>query len=278
MVIAAISITEDVQTILRENHGLRILHCFEQVWNLIDEQNRVLSVVSHKVGNSPLNLVVDGDYLPRLDADSTIFCTPLQISTAQHKIDVRSASIWNATLPSQSASQICTIARHCIDLLAKFDNHSLFAKQGRTRLEQIMQAQLIQGADAMIRALKSQKEAELSDAVLRLAGQGIGLTPSGDDWLMGCMLALYQFGYANDAQQIANCAAKNTSPFSACLLQMAGEGKASDLWHKLLTAEWSLEIETAILNILAYGYSSGADALYGFVAVSNWHMASAFFI
>jgi hypothetical protein len=112
----------------------------------------------------------------------------------------------------------------------------------------------------------------------KLAGLGAGLTPSGDDYLMGALYAawiLHPFTVASVlAQEIANTAAPLTTSLSAAWIRSAGKGEAGILWHDFFDALLSTStprMQETIKKILAVGETSGADALAGFAGVfTSW--------
>jgi hypothetical protein len=107
-----------------------------------------------------------------------------------------------------------------------------------------------------------------------MAGLGVGLTPSGDDFILGGIYAAWMIHAPETARQlnqaIANTAAPLTTSLSAAWLKSAGRGEAGILWHAFFDALISghpVNIEQSVKNILAIGETSGADALAGFLSV-----------
>jgi hypothetical protein len=105
----------------------------------------------------------------------------------------------------------------------------------------------------------------------KLAGLGQGLTPAGDDFLMGAIYAtwiIHPHEIASTlAKEIAEFAAPLTTSLSAAWLRSAGKGEAGILWHNLFN---SLilpvsSLESPVSQILSTGETSGADALSGFI-------------
>jgi hypothetical protein len=116
----------------------------------------------------------------------------------------------------------------------------------------------------------------------RLAGLGVGLTPSGDDFMMGAIYATWIIHPPEVAgflgQEIANTAAPLTTSLSAAWLRAAGRGEAGMVWHEFFDAllcNDTLSIQEVLKNILAVGETSGADALAGFVGVFRSSMGEA---
>jgi hypothetical protein len=107
----------------------------------------------------------------------------------------------------------------------------------------------------------------------KIAGLGPGLTPSGDDFLMGLLHAVWLAHPGRTASRIAGwileAAAPRTTTLSAAWLTSAAKGEAGASWHELLsTMEMSprSELAEAVQKILKTGHTSGADALAGFIA------------
>ena len=104
----------------------------------------------------------------------------------------------------------------------------------------------------------------------RAAGVGIGLTPAGDDFLSGVLIALW-LSVVDPEQLMASIvsgAVERTSSLSAAWLRAAGQGDAGQVWHNLAKAIHQANDELALAaghRVLAVGNTSGADALTGFV-------------
>jgi hypothetical protein len=114
----------------------------------------------------------------------------------------------------------------------------------------------------------------------QLAGLGGGLTPAGDDFLVGAMHAAWLTRPPREAallsEVIASAATPLTTRLSAAWLRAAARGEAAAPWHTLFEALAACD-ERALLaaarRILSIGHTSGADALAGCVAslaASQW--------
>ena len=102
-----------------------------------------------------------------------------------------------------------------------------------------------------------------------LAGLGGGLTPAGDDFLMGAMLWawLAHPEYQAFSRRLLGAAAARTTTLSAALLRSAAGGECGVAWHDLLAALAAgseEQLAEAVTGVLSFGHSSGADALAGF--------------
>ena len=103
--------------------------------------------------------------------------------------------------------------------------------------------------------------------VINLAGLGFGLTPSGDDYLLGVMASLWLTRNTTRLVEIARLACKKTTSLSAAFLKAASKGEFAECWHRLAFAILSQEtitVQAAISEIAQIGSFSGRDALSGF--------------
>ena len=107
-----------------------------------------------------------------------------------------------------------------------------------------------------------------------LIGLGPGLTPSGDDFVGGVLVALHVFGLHHRARQLATWLAPGlesaTHPISVAHLRAAGEGFGSDALHACLRAMAEDEDpRESVARLAAIGHTSGFDALAGALAVAG---------
>ncbi len=95
-----------------------------------------------------------------------------------------------------------------------------------------------------------------------LVGRGAGLTPAGDDVLIGVFYA--QWVWQAQIEWLARLAAEVsplTTTLSANLLRAAADGEAAWPWHDVVNG-----FPGAPAALLAVGHTSGADAWAGFAA------------
>ncbi|MBS1089706.1 oxamate carbamoyltransferase subunit AllH family protein [Gluconobacter wancherniae] len=123
--------------------------------------------------------------------------------------------------------------------------------------------------DQMLRSgVRRCDPALLAGATLSLAGLGQGLTPSGDDFLAGLMMAA--FGNLDDPSSIClpvlEAARGRTSDLSWAFLHAAAHGHATAPWRALIrTADAPFALAACCDAIVRYGASSGEDMLCGFM-------------
>ena len=117
-------------------------------------------------------------------------------------------------------------------------------------------------------------DSQLRAGAARFAGLGSGLTPAGDDFVLGTMLCAW-LAHPNPTEycdSVAEVSWPKTTMLSGAFLRSASAGEFGAPWHCLLDAlrdESDERVEAATRQVLAFGHSSGADALAGFLFVGR---------
>jgi hypothetical protein len=116
----------------------------------------------------------------------------------------------------------------------------------------------------------------LGAEVAQLIGLGPGVTPSGDDYLGGVLVALRYLGRRTQADSLWRWLeprlAGATGAISAAHLAAAAAGEAHEALHEVLgnLSAWQApDLHPALSKLDAVGHSSGWDALAGAVAVAK---------
>lgn len=112
---------------------------------------------------------------------------------------------------------------------------------------------------------RSREKKQAAQGLSRLLGLGIGLTPSGDDFLCGALAGLILTGHEHTAfaRELRECIRQNledTVDISAAFLSCALEGQFSTAVIGLQTLPTQKELRQAFGEI---GHSSGFDTLCG---------------
>lgn len=255
--INAISLTDNVYHWLVDSHSPRLLHVFDYVCNLINERGEILSVVTPEIGNGPFNLVVEEDILfsRLLSLKSPISLSHTQLHLGDLAIMKADAKRWN---PHPNWERLHMKKDR---ILSQLMSMRAPLRAEHSPLELLIALSLANADISNAKTLTS-----------HLAGLGQGLTPSGDDFLMGAIYAiwiLYPPEIANAlAKEITNVAAPLTTSLSAAWLRSTGRGEAGVLWHEFFNALLTGEnLELPVAKLLSIGETSGADALAGFFGV-----------
>ena len=113
-----------------------------------------------------------------------------------------------------------------------------------------------------------------------LIGLGPGLTPSGDDFLVGALALLDALTerkvHAALAAAIADVSPASTSAMSRCFLTAAAAGHIGEHLHCAVASVISGKIDSAIAAVRNIGHSSGWDMLAGIVTTLRIVASAAF--
>lgn len=114
----------------------------------------------------------------------------------------------------------------------------------------------------------------IANATKKLIGLGPGLTPSGDDFLGGMMIALHAIGREEAATALWTAASPHvevrTNAISAAHLRCAAAGSGHEALHRILNNLLRGEIDSlrdGLDRIDSIGHCSGWDALAGTLTV-----------
>ena len=269
MEIAAQQIAPRAQTWLQQGWQTPpTLQLFDHVSNLINEKGQILSLVTADLGPNPLAIVIPNLSFPDWVAQNN---APISLGTPTTPSSSPDLMIGNLTIKLATA-----VAWHPIPPWHNpLDLHLIYTiVTNHPDFETGVSFDL---ATQMQQALYNNDQTLITQTASQLAGLGPGLTPAGDDFLVGVMYALFSKQWAVDSNQfisptlpnhcslITAAAMPRTTTLSANLLQAAGQGEASAAWHELLAARGETAVYTALTRILHTGHSSGSDALLGFL-------------
>lgn len=137
----------------------------------------------------------------------------------------------------------------------------------------VAQVSRLQNARArFLQAMRRQSPSDIEQAATQLVGLGAGLTPSGDDYLLGCLLVLSRSVMANGSSLVSlkrgiidNLA--STTSVSRSYLQAALDQRYSQPLRTLLSEADSDtgHLEAALDDVMAHGATSGQDICTGMI-------------
>jgi hypothetical protein len=128
----------------------------------------------------------------------------------------------------------------------------------------------------LLRAFHSESPERIKAALTATLGCGRGLTPTGDDVVMGALLAGRRWGggpltraFGGSMAPLVRRARERTTRLSACLIECAMQGEADERLLALADHIWTgaPPAEAALGAVLGWGASSGVDALLGMALV-----------
>ena len=261
----------------------RVLSCFSIACNLIDDADRVVSLVTVGVGDGPLNVVLEGEEpfagietgaRAQIDREKAVVGQGLAV-------DLKKAKTWDPTLiwGTVTPEAMATLWDH---MQGKANPESLLTiwvplirpmRGVRMAYHETARAT----AGRLLLALNRGDRVNIAASTTVLAGLGPGTTPAGDDFLVGLMAGLRAWPEflsrgglsADDAcTLIGQTATFRSHVLCSAYLRAAQAGQMSAGWHRLAAALMDgneTAIRKAANDSLAFGATSGADAMAGFV-------------
>ena len=244
---------------------------------------RIVAVVSAELHNGPLNLIV----IPTPPFGH--LAIGAQVSSDAHRVQV--ADAWEIAFDGAIAwdpalSRIDRAAndtsldqlRALTDLIAAEAPVGGLARVSVGRAGRILtplEQSASPGLADLSSGLRQADRSQVARGARTLAGRGPGLTPSGDDILVGCLLALTALPDVDGAsarEAITVSARHRTTQISTAYLDAAARGQASEAWHRLVAAmstSDAVRVVGAAREVLVVGETSGSDMLGGFVLASR---------
>lgn len=258
--VLARSLTPAVNAWLTNTHNPRILHVFGPACNLINECREVLSIVTPQIGNGPFNLVLEEGliFTKYLNAHSTVSIEKNKLRMDDVVVQIDYAKEW---LPRPNWEKFHV---QKIEITKQAGQIPIPNSQfsSTNPLTTIFTNALVDSDVSSAKAIAS-----------KLSGLGSGLTPSGDDFILGALYAAWIIHppewMQTLAKEIAETAAPATTSLSAAWLRSAGRGEAGMLWHDFfdtLLLPYA-DLQPSIAKLSSIGETSGADALAGFFGV-----------
>jgi hypothetical protein len=244
----------------------------------------LLTVGARAVGNGPTTLVLERDAVDlreRFAVGERVVASGERIGSARVELDLANASIWR---PEAREARVA-------DALIEARLHRVRAclSQRRTAQPNVLDCEAAAVATALAAACAVLDVAQATAGIDRLIGWGEGLTPAGDDFLVGVLAGLdalssgdterQRFRDALAAAVVARTHA--TTAIAAHMLRLAAAGhfgESLDRWvAALCRAGDDRAVDTALERLLAWGATSGADTASGVVAALHaWSHAPCF--
>lgn len=284
--LTALSLTPSARDWLVETTEAQVLSTHERACNLINQRRNVLSLVTTERGLTPFAIMVTGQAKRPFETVTT--GDLVQVSAAALKIGelvVRLATLtlWNP-LPDwpmlrkmfqNDPGRVRHLADIVMELAAPTSLLDLFRREStpHAEMENALLARVSGGAVELLTGLSLGQGERAEAGAKRLAGAGPGVTPAGDDFLVGLCLAAWS-GLLPETRldQVASAleaACPLTTPLSAAYLRSAKRGECIAAWHTLFAALLLSDVEVvrmATKSLMSVGHSSGSDGLAGYLA------------
>ena len=269
---------------------------FRQACNLWLEPDTLLTLLPCQKGNVPHGIRLDTSshfvFPHALRVGQSAACRGgiLRIEGADCYVDLRPARPWHIDLkelhidlgrPTQAQSWVVAWSElngHCHKGGISENLGTFFLSEVRPAMPAVSEILLQQGADAIPSLLQATCRLQLRAVMIpirSLIGLGYGLTPSGDDFLVGYMAGLWCTARANPSRMRFLTAlgaelsdvSRNTNKISCAYLRSAANGHVSEpiakLAQQLNQANDMSSLRAATQAALQVGHTSGSDGVLG---------------
>ncbi|MHA7844856.1 oxamate carbamoyltransferase subunit AllH family protein [Serratia sp. D1N4] len=261
---------------LVDGDELHIHSGFQRSLNLRHPDGYLLSILSRDNQNLPdaIRIALPGnwDWRYHMQAGQRVRFDRGTLQSERWGIVLNRSTCWHPQrwLSGEFAPLLSSVLRHYSLLASQL---SQYCQQHQIESD----LQLLPGMGPSARAVKleiTDSPAQLTAEVTALIGFGRGLTPDGDDYLLGYLTALWPWRQhpaiaTHDAtlRSIIGSQLSRTNDISRHYLARALEGHVSqpicDLMLLLDTEAAATQIQAAAQQVMQFGASSGVDCLAG---------------
>ena len=278
----------------RGERTARVEAVFRRACVLRTSGGEAIGLVLGKAGDGPLNVVVDAaaEALSALEPGMPARIESAQLRVGPLEIDLQPARVWEAR-PNWDGVRVCAL--HSIARYFSLQHLAMQSAPAGTLLPPLTRSPdrvelentaadatstpilgVVREALGPITAGWRGGLDSLRAGAAQMAGLGGGLTPAGDDFLMGVMLAAWLLHPRPEelCAAVVEAAEQRTSWLSAAFLWAAARGECGLAWHQLLAALCSgdeSDLDRTVQLLMSRGATSGADALAGFLRAGLIH-------
>jgi hypothetical protein len=246
-----------------------VLSVFSGAFNIRTEKDDIISIVAPEKWNGPNRILL------KLPAAEDFLSLGLRVAmpvvSTRKAIDIDSGCFL-ISLPTDRGWSAEIKIEKKISSWQVQDNFLSFRKflvqEDGGRVAQEFRAR----SQSLIEALEKRDFIGIPRNIKRLVGFGKGLTPSGDDFLLGLIASLYLINdprldyLVSKIKEIIASEREKTTFLSAKFLEYASQGRFSESILNLLEAILTKNpaaTEEAVKKCLDFGASSGRDTLFG---------------
>lgn len=265
--------------IARDRHAsVRVHSVFRSVINL-STVGELITIAPDEAGGLPNGILFAGtaDFRGqrvRAGMPAQMDCAAVRIVDAGLVIRIDAARAWSARIPIADGRHwpARSMAVHALarpDAYGTAESEAMVS--GRAAAGLMAVPGMCQRLGEVGRAIMLADRRAAAAAARPLVGLGPGLTPSGDDALVGVEAALHALGHpaAGFLAMALDDVADRTTTVSATLLRQAARGEFTERIHRLLAALLGDDdgaLHGAVERAIAWGATSGMDGLIGVLA------------
>ena len=266
---------------------------FKKACNIRLDDGRLLALLAPQLANLPHGIRIDMapelTFAGHLRVGQTAGCRAdvLRLGGAGLSIDLGPARLWRSDLTAAGAdldrAEVGTawriawhaLWRHECGASMTHEPHGFAASVRHVSPCDALRRAAFRDALRLARAARSRQPEQAAATIGRLIGRGPGLTPTGDDLLVGFLAGLWvaageqpeRLAFIDWLGKAVKEAAVATNEISRTFLCHAAAGSVAEplalLARTIAQAAPPGEVERATARALRFGHTSGADAALG---------------
>ena len=264
--------------------GFRMQSVHQQACNLVSARGNLVTLAAPALGNGPFHVTVPADLFAAVTlSDQFINPTGKRLMWRDYELDLSVAELWSPVVHwprNQLNRSVCDHLTAVADELCPFNLFCPAGGASSLAWEQLRR-RLDDGIAALQMGFRSGGMEHVYAGARALGGLGPGLTPAGDDLLVGAMAGLWlmqecfpsatllqQKDAARCCQLIGDTTIPQTTQLSGLWLTFAMQNHFSEPWHRVansLASNDIKEVRTAVSSLMSVGATSGSAAFFGFV-------------
>lgn len=277
----AISISASLAPTLQAAGHAWVHSIFARTVNLVVGEDQLLTLACASLGDAPDTVIVDA---PRWEGSGVAPGTRVNLSPQRIELGAAAAEVrlqgarpWRCRLPAWTAGSArprehLPLAReHLLQYGCGFASVPAPRSNSRSTIEAVVAATLRHLADGLCDAVIHDDALRARQHIAALIGLGPGLTPSGDDFVLGWLLAMNLAEgpcqrWSTVGAEALRSAISGTHLISAAALRHVAEGRARQqlvgLCEALLQGD-EADVRAALGDVIGIGASSGSDIAWG---------------
>ena len=241
---------------------------FSKAFNIRTEEDELISIVAAEKLNGPHRILLklpEDDFISfgiKRGTKTVRTAQEISIDNGNFLISLEKAKRWSSQVEIKKEISAGKIGD------AIFYLKIFLAGEKKNRISQELEVR----TQKLIKSIEEENSPKISKNVKRLIGFGEGLTPSGDDFLVGLVTSLHFLDNSESQhllqkiKRIINLEKERTTFLSGKFLEYACQGKFSETILSLMKTIFSEdreEVEEATKRCLDFGATSGRDTILG---------------
>lgn len=240
---------------------------FSHAMNFVDNDGNMITFLSVDLPSAPNTAVIECESFDGLEIEKneTLVLTQSGFCLGDYAFQISpQTGVWRSEYPVLSASNIA-------QTIEKIECFLVENCEGLSAIEKVIYEKLDELYQKAIEAYHHQDFSLLTATIKETIGLGLGLTPSGDDRLVGFLLGCYALDFdkatlLESLQNAINSVEDRTNDISYAMLKEARAGHFNEWLIDLVHASNNgdpIELAIAMEKVFSIGSRSGGDMLKG---------------